>query len=91
MYLVDNSISLPIPVVVVMFSAIATGVGGLLTTCGHMLINIKNSVASLDKRMAVRDEKTEGRLLKLERDDERNQDERDLIVRAAALAHGGKF
>lgn len=43
---------------------------------GHLLISIRNSMAALVTKMAVRDTEIEGRIATLERHDSRNEDER---------------
>lgn len=77
----ENVITIPVPILVALFAAVTTCLGGLLTTCAHMLISMKGTIASIDKRIDVRDTKTEGRLLRLEKHDERNQEERDMMLR----------
>lgn len=72
----EDTVNVPIPLMIFLGGLIVSMLTAMFSFSGHLLISIRNSMAALVTKMAVRDTEIEGRIATLERHDNRNEDER---------------
>lgn len=77
----EDTVNVPIPLMIFLGGLIVSMITAMLSFSGHLLISIRNSMAMLVTKMAVRDAEVEGRIGTLERHDLRNEDERHMMNR----------
>lgn len=80
-----DTITVPISAIIFLGSTIVTLLGGIFTTCCHLLIGIRQTLGALVKDMAVSHAQVEARLAVVERHDANNEEDRRWAARTAAL------
>lgn len=78
-----DTITIPISAIIFLGSTIVTCLGGLFTTCAHLLIAIRTSLAQLVTDMGVRNAQTDARLCTIERHDQNNEEDKRWAARNA--------
>lgn len=78
---IEDTVNVPISLMIFLGGLIVSMLCAMFSFSGHLLISIRNSMALLVTKMAVRDTEVEGRLKTLERHDSRNEDERAALGR----------
>jgi hypothetical protein len=79
--MVQDTVNIPISLMIFLGGIIVSGLGAMLSFCGHLLISIRNSVSVMTTKMQVSDKETDARLKVLERHDNRNEEQRSDMER----------
>lgn len=85
-----DTVTVPISAIIFLGSTVVTCLGGLFTTCAHLLINIRQSLGTLLTKMAVRDAEVEARLCVVERHDANNEEDKRWAQRQGLVEGAGR-
>lgn len=77
----SDTVTIPISAIIFLGGALMTCLGGLFTTCAHLLIGINRSLTVLSTDLGIRNTKTDSRLELLERHDANNEEEKRWALR----------
>lgn len=80
-----DTVTIPVSAIIFLGSALMTCLGGLFTTCAHLLIAIRTSLAQLVTDMGVRNAQIDARLSTIERHDANNEEDKRWAARNGLL------
>ena len=74
-------VTVPVSLMIFLGGLIVSMLSAMLTFSGHLLISIRNSMASLAVELGLKNTKIEARIDVLERHDQRNEDDKQALLR----------
>lgn len=75
-----DALNIPTSLLVWILSVCVAGVGAFFSVCSHILLSIYKSVRNVEKMQNSDKAEVESRLKTLERHDEKNEQQRDLLL-----------
>lgn len=84
-----DTVTVPISAIIFLGSTIVTLLGGIFSTCAHLLIAIRTSLAALVTDMGIRNAQIDARLATVERHDQNNEEDKRWAARSLIENQGG--